>query len=534
MIKNYLLVLLVLCFPFGILAQDLSEKYAETITEADLKKHLTIIASDEMEGRETGSPGQFKAAAYIAEQFQNLGLQQIEKDSQGNPSFYQDFKLYQKGWTEAYMKVNGQSKVFFKDFYPNGMVNVPEEQTIEVVFTGYGLDSKAYNDYKGLEVHNKAVIYFEGLPKGFDITSLTTAEFSSEAGKDKYLENLKLDLAKEKGASYIFIISKDAGEQFLTRAAERKAVLSRFNRMVLEKGKSTPETNQPSFVVSYQLASDILGMSVAKLKKIESKTAKKKTPIANKVAPKIVTLKTKRDEEQVASMNVLGFMEGTDKKDEVLVISSHYDHIGMNSKGEVYNGADDDGSGTCAVLEIAEAFAKAKSEGNGPRRSILFITVAGEEKGLLGSRYYTDVSPTIPLANTICDLNIDMIGRIDKEHADNEKYIYLIGSDKLSSELHSISEEVNKKYINFELDYTFNDPNDPNRFYYRSDHYNFAKNKIPVIFYFSGVHEDYHGLGDEVEKIMFPKYSQISRLVFHTAWDLVNREERIKVDSNKK
>jgi Zn-dependent M28 family amino/carboxypeptidase len=233
-------------------------------------------------------------------------------------------------------------------------------------------------------------------------------------------------------------------------------------------------------------------------------------------------------------MNVMGFMEGTDRKDEVIVITAHYDHVGIDKKGEIYNGADDDGSGTCSILELAEAFAKAKAAGNGPRRSILFMTVTGEEKGLLGSRYFTDVDPVIPLKQLVCDLNIDMIGRVDKEHADNDKYVYLIGSDKLSSELHAISEKANKESIDFDLDYTFNDPDDPNRFYYRSDHYNFAKNKIPVIFYFTGVHEDYHRPGDDVEKIMFPKYQQIVRLVFHTAWELANRDERIVVDSNKK
>jgi Zn-dependent M28 family amino/carboxypeptidase len=159
--------------------------------------------------------------------------------------------------------------------------------------------------------------------------------------------------------------------------------------------------------------------------------------------------------------------------------------------------------------------------------------VTGEEKGLLGSKYYTDINPIIPLDKTVCDLNIDMIGRIDKKHETNENYVYLIGSDKLSSELHNISENVNKETINFDLDYEFNDPKDPNRFYYRSDHYNFAKNKIPVIFYFTGVHEDYHKPGDDVEKILFSKYSKITQLVFATSWELANRNDRIIVDSNK-
>ena len=205
----------------------------------------------------------------------------------------------------------------------------------------------------------------------------------------------------------------------------------------------------------------------------------------------------------------------------------------MENKKVIFNGADDDGSGTVAVIALAEAFAKAKKEGFGPRRSILFMTVAGEEKGLLGSSYYVE-HPEFPLINTVCDLNIDMIGRIDEKHKNNPNYIYLIGSDKLSSDLHSISENVNKTYSNLELDYTYNDEKDKNRFYYRSDHYNFAKKNIPVIFYFNGVHEDYHKETDDVEKINFEKIEKISRFIFFTTWQLANRNERIKVDSNKK
>jgi Zn-dependent M28 family amino/carboxypeptidase len=161
------------------------------------------------------------------------------------------------------------------------------------------------------------------------------------------------------------------------------------------------------------------------------------------------------------------------------------------------------------------------------------MTVSGEEKGLLGSSYYSE-HPEFPLKNTVCDLNIDMIGRRDEKHKDNPDYIYLIGSDKLSSQLHAISENANKTYSNLELDYTYNDEKDKNRFYYRSDHYNFAKKGIPVIFYFNGVHADYHKETDEVEKIEFSKMEKITRLVFFTAWELANRNERIIVDSNKK
>lgn len=226
--------------------------------------------------------------------------------------------------------------------------------------------------------------------------------------------------------------------------------------------------------------------------------------------------------------NVVAYIKGSEKPDEYIILSAHYDHVGV--KGEkVYNGADDDASGTSAVLEIAEAFKKAAENGQAPKRSIVFLNVSGEEIGLFGSKYYTE-HPIFPLKSTVANLNIDMIGRVDKEHADNPEFVYLIGSDKISNELHTISEAVNKKYVNLELDYTYNDVNDPNRFYYRSDHYNFAKNGIPIIFYFNGVHKDYHRPTDTADKIHYDLLQKRTQLIFYTAWELANRENRLKID----
>ena len=224
--------------------------------------------------------------------------------------------------------------------------------------------------------------------------------------------------------------------------------------------------------------------------------------------------------------NVLGFIEGSDLKEELIIITAHYDHLGKHDS-LIFNGADDDASGVAGAMEIAEAFMLAKKDGKGPRRSILIMPVSGEEKGLLGSKYYTD-NPVYPLNNTIANLNIDMIGRLDDWHSTGN-YVYLIGSDRLSYDLHNINEEVNNKYTKLDLDYKYNDEEDPNRYYYRSDHYNFAKNNIPVIFYFNGVHEDYHRPSDTIEKIDFSKIKTISKLVFLTAWELANREEKIKL-----
>jgi len=232
------------------------------------------------------------------------------------------------------------------------------------------------------------------------------------------------------------------------------------------------------------------------------------------------------------SENIWAFIEGTDKKDEIVVISAHYDHVGMKN-GEVYNGADDDGSGTVALLEIAAAFQKAKKAGNGPRRSILFLHVTGEEHGLHGSRFYAE-NPLFPIANTITNINIDMIGRRGYEKENNDNYVYVIGSDRLSSDLHRISEEANTKYIGMELDYKYNDLNDPNRFFYRSDHYNFAKKGIPAIFYFNGVHDDYHKPTDTPDKIDYPLLTKRTKLAFAVAWELANVNERPKVDKDGK
>lgn len=235
------------------------------------------------------------------------------------------------------------------------------------------------------------------------------------------------------------------------------------------------------------------------------------------------------DKSKGDSENVVAFIKGTQFPDEVIVLSAHLDHVGKDKDGNVYNGADDDGSGTIAMLEMAEAFQKAVKDGNGPKRSILFLHVTGEEIGLYGSRYYTE-NPIFPLANTVCNLNTDMIGRIDPDKAATPNYVYLIGSDKLSQELHNVSEEVAAKYSDLTLDYTYNDENDPNRFYYRSDHYNFAKNNVPIIFYFNGVHEDYHKITDTPDKIEYDLYAKRAQLIFHTAWEIANREGRITAD----
>jgi len=498
----------------GVMAQSPLKTYEATITEADLKKYLTYIASDELEGRDTGSEGQKKAARYIIEHLEEWGLQPVVSTASGK-SYLQTFTLYKADWGEGYVTAGKKKMEFFKDYIPSGLVNIAQEKSFETVFVGYGVKDDNRDDYKGKDVKGKAVVFLSG------DGSSEGQGWSGTAGLRR-----KNKIATDLGAGAIFEVSVADEAAFKTMVAERKAILSRYSRMTIEKSPAASVTAVPAFVTSKAMGAALIGVKASKLAQYKAGSALKTQPVSIKV-------KSERVDKPVETANVMGFLEGTDRKDEVVVISAHYDHVGIDEKGQIYNGADDDGSGTCAVLELAQAFSQAKKDGHGPRRSFLFLWVTGEEKGLLGSEYFTEHDPVIPLKNIMCDLNIDMIGRVDKKHEADPNYTYIIGSDKLSSELHAISEKANKESVNLALDYEFNDPNDPNKFYYRSDHYNFAKHKIPIAFYFTGVHEDYHRPGDEVEKILFPRYTKIVKLVFNTAWELGNRDKRIVVDSNK-
>lgn len=463
------------------LPNDMATKYALSITPDDLKKHLSILASDEYEGRETAMAGQKKAAAYIENHFKSIGLSPGVYDT----SYQQSFPVVLKDPGKVNFSINETKLKFLDDFYYLGNVKDTTYAHIQIIELGYGIDDEKYSDYESVDVSGKFILIKEGIPENGSVAA-TWGSWRN-----------KLDAAKSHGALGVITIQKDYNEK-----VEQIRMFVENPRMQLhEKGRQQYAYSIPNLYISDSLWNEL------KIQKIHHANLEINT---NKL---------------LSSENVLGFLEGTDLKDEIVVITSHYDHIGYDN-GEVCNGADDDGSGTVSLLEIAEAFSKAKTDGKGPRRSILFMTVSGEEKGLLGSQYYSD-HPVYPLENTVVDLNIDMIGRKDSLH-DNDQYVYLIGADRISKDLHYISEEVNKELIHFNLDYTYNEEDDPNHFYYRSDHYNFAKHNIPVIFYFSGVHEDYHKPTDDVEKILFPKLSQTAQLIFYTAWEIANRKDRLR------
>jgi Zn-dependent M28 family amino/carboxypeptidase len=303
-------------------------------------------------------------------------------------------------------------------------------------------------------------------------------------------------------------------------------IQSNFPRRPANKGnQSIQEFRRTNFLntffISEKVAEAIMKTDFAAAK---AGTAPAKTYTAN------ISVAYNETVTRVQSSNVIAYIEGTDKKDEFVFITAHYDHLGKRDT-VIYYGADDDGSGTCAVLELAEAFTKAKAAGKGPRRTIVFMTVSGEEKGLWGSAYYGD-HPIFPLEKTSVDLNIDMIGRIDptRKQGDSMNYVYVVGDDKLSTDLRPISESINKKYSKLELDYKFNDPNDKQRIYFRSDHYNFARKGVPIIFYFNGTHADYHRPTDTPDKINYDLYAKRAQFVFYTAWEMANRDDMLKRD----
>jgi len=490
------------------------KELASSITSAELRDHLMVIASDEFEGRETGMPGQKKAAEYIANYFKELGIEPYDGES-----YFQEFPLKRRKYTSTTVSVNGQEFSFIDDFYFFGTSVNTSWNEEEIILAGYGIEQTGWNDYN-VDVTGKTVMILTDVPRNKAGESILTG---SGADEWVYDWNKKVELAKEKGVSKLIMVNQNY-DTYLSRV---KYYLENPG-MSLDSNTEEDERTIEVLFISPEMANSVLASSKNKnLKKYKKRISKSKPA---KVSPFSVSfsLNLNQELETFTGENVLAYIPGTDLADELVVITAHYDHIGM--KGEdINNGADDDGSGTVSALEIAEAFMLAVNAGMGPRRSVLIMTVSGEEKGLLGSRYYSD-NPIYPLENTVSNLNIDMIGRVDEAHADNPNYVYLIGSDKLSTDLHNISEETNAAYTKLDLDYTYNDPNDPNKFYYRSDHYNFAKHGIPVIFYFSGVHEDYHKPTDTPDKILYEKLETIAQLVFYTAWELANRNDAPVVD----
>jgi Zn-dependent M28 family amino/carboxypeptidase len=498
-------------------SQSNPEPYGTTISKTDLQKHLNIIAGAEMEGRETGTEGQRKAAVYIADQFKQIGL----LPAPGTSNYQQFFGVGFDSVLTSQFIVNGKFLDLGKDYVNETSVNNNGNiKAAGLVFVGYGISDAKYNDYDGKKVKGKVVVFVNGEPKK-DGAYLISGDNNISSWTRPGGIAQKARLAKEKGAVAAIIINTS-----MDTISGSYAKLSKKSSLRVIKNTSNAVN---CVVIPKNQARSLLG--IAFTDGIVAKATSNQLLNKEKLDKKI-SIQYNYSEQKISTdaSNVVGYIEGTDKKDEFVVLTGHYDHLGKRGD-KIYYGADDDGSGTCAVLVMAETFIKAKAAGNGPRRSIVFMTVSGEEKGLWGSEYYSD-SPLFPLEKTTVDLNTDMVGRIDPKRTvgDSMNYVYVIGDDKISSDLKPISESINQKYTNLELDYKYNDPSDPERIYYRSDHYNFARKGVPIIFYFNGTHKDYHKETDTVEKINWDLYEKRVKLIFYTAWEIANRDAMLKRD----
>jgi hypothetical protein len=491
----------------------------EAINTTELRMHLEFLASPEVGGRYTLAPGLKIAARYLASRLESYGLRG------GGPggSFFQPFEVLTTRveapkTTLSIATAAKKTSLSYGDFASFG--DASGSASGGVVFAGYGVSAPAlgHDDYAGLDVRGKIVFVVPGVPAGLDSSKI------GETGDGEAA-------AHAHGAAALLSLAPFRYAQFFKTAAAREFIIAREN--VRLKGGASQSI--PSAVLPPDAAEGLataLGTTVDKL----YETAKKGEPLAPRALDATASLAVSVTATSQPTQNVVAILDGSDPslRDEYVAISAHYDHLKTNDKGEIYPGADDDGSGTAAVLALARAFSIER-----PKRSILVVFHAGEELGLLGSEYNTDVAPAVPLDKIVADLNIDMIGRArpegDSDPRDAEltdaNSIYLIGADKISKELNAISEQTNADTAKLRLDYTYNDPNHPQQFYYRSDHWNYAKHGVPIIFYFSGVHADYHQTTDTVDKIDFEKMAKVARLVFATGWRVANLDHRLAKDA---
>lgn len=498
------------------------------ITVDSLAKHLFYLAGPETQGRGTGTEGQMKAANYITERLKNAGLQPLPIPGQAAnvPPFLQKVPLDEVTLSASTLNIGNWQATWLKDYYTTTNFKEQKVSAESITFIGYGIQEQKWDELTKAKITDKIVLVMDGEPKGADGKYLLT---KSEVGKNIFLQDKLTKIAKWNPRAIIVLSNNfEQGLKRAQRAAQNPRLVINMPQTGLEIVQNQPI---PTCYLPYSSLNQYLPELAQKVEQAKAAISKKKKPFRFELKlPIALTLDKKYS--PITTYNIAGYLPGKRFKDQYVILSAHYDHLGLHD-GEVYPGADDNGTGSTALLTLAQKLGEAYKQGVQPERNILFLWVTGEEKGLLGSDYFTQ-KPPIPLSEIVTDLNVDMIGRVDKAHENDSNYIYIIGSDKLSTALHQINEEANKASVNLKLDYTYNNESDPNRYYYRSDHYNFAKNGIPVIFYFSGVHADYHQPTDTPDKIMLGRMKTVANLILATCWKIANMPERIVVDKKER
>ncbi len=539
---------------------ELAAEYMNTITADDLAAHLYFFADDVLEGRETSARGQKVAARYLAGQYRKMGVgpkgSMAADDGRNLEAYLQPFPVYGQRLTSATLDAalppaagSDVAMTLSTGYGPsvsdgNSMLawsGLPSASG-EIVFAGYGIAGEdAYDDYAALEAagidySGKWLLMLGDEPRSADGRATLSKSGESTMWSTNWASRLRAAFGASKPFAGILVVESDNDEGTFEERSMQSGERSSQSIGQLSLNPPNMTGQRPGlYYVSETFADGLLMSAQTSVEDLRDQIRAQSAPVVMPLDGVTLQGAVEREVFEAMTSNVIAMIEGSDPvlKDEVVVISSHYDHIGISATaldGDVINnGADDDGSGTVSVLEIAEAFAQAKRDGVGPRRSIMFLNVSGEEKGLLGSAYYADVEPAMPIAQTVANLNIDMIGRRDPEYAGDQpdNYVYIIGAELISEEIDATSEMANRVAgIDMDLSKFYNSPDDPNQFYRRSDHWNFGKSDIPFIFYFNGTHEDYHGLGDEADKIDYDQMQQRARLVFATAWQLANQDGR--------
>jgi hypothetical protein len=486
------------------------------INPTELRMHLEFLASQEFGGRYTLAPNFQVAAKYLATRLAAYGYKGAAKDG----GFFQPFDVISSQVEPQNSSLSITSKgtatdYKYGDFYNGGRTGGDAEGAL--VFAGYGVSSPAYkyDDYGTIDAKGKIVVIVGGTPKGIDSSKLKEEEQGNEA-------------AARHGAVAVFRLPSREAVAFMRRSGPMRDRSSERAMLAADNSPRVPEVRLAPD--ASELLLSLIGLDLKKL----NDAMEKHDPIAPAEMDARAKLTLAVKQQTRSTQNVVGILEGTDPKlkNEYVAFSAHYDHLKTSAEGKIYPGADDDGSGTVAVLNIAKAIAEQR-----PKRSVLIIFHAGEELGLLGSEFNADLSPIVPLDKIVTDLNIDMVGRTRDANPKNARIvdkdsIYVIGADKISQELADIHEKTNRDTEKLRFDLKYNDPNEPNRFYFRSDHWNYAKHGIPIIFWFDGTGEDYHQQTDTVDKIDFEKLARVARLVYATGYRVANLDHRLKIGTN--
>lgn len=506
-----------------------TQRGTETITASQLKDYLSFIASDAMEGRDTPSRGLDITALFLATNLSRWGF----KPAGDGGTFFQKIALARDviDKDKTVVSLNDQKLRFGEDYIPLAR---SANLTAPMVFAGNGwfVKSKNLDPFQGVDVRGKIVIVFtvpDGLPAG-----VTRDDLRGIPGDDWMRP---AEYAIKNGAVGLITVPDF---QYLANWERNRARVTERGITTVEKFQPLTPPQLPGFIAAPQLANVLFqGEPMSATAIFNAISSGKVPPSFELKASKKLSLTVVKRSDGTMTQNVVGVFEGSDPvlKNEYVALGAHYDHVGTGvpvNGDSIYNGADDDGSGTTALLAMAEALAKAPTK---PKRSVLLVWHAGEEKGLWGSRYFTEF-PTVPLNQIITQINLDMIGRSKANGDTNARnaglsgpdQIYVIGSKMMSAELGEVTERVNQQYLNLTYDFRYDDPADPNRYFFRSDHINYARKGIPIVFFFDGEHEDYHRPGDSIDKIDFQKMEKVTRTIYMTVWELANLPSRPKVD----